>query len=85
MQIGSVAVTYKDLNSRAIQSERDKVYSQDNTVLLRNLQWTQENNGDGGDNSNDDDDDKYAPATTLRSVNLKKNLQNNTLFQKHDE
>ena len=86
MQISSVAVTYKDLNNRAIQNERDKVHSQDNSVLLRNLNWKQENNGPDSDKSDEDgnDDKNMPPATTLRSVNLKKNLENNTLFQKHD-
>jgi hypothetical protein len=55
-------------------------------VLLRNLNWKQENNGPDSDKSDEDgnDDKNMVPATTLRSVNLKKNLENNTLFQKHD-
>jgi hypothetical protein len=80
MQINSVAITRKDLNNRAVEEDRDKHYSQDNSTLLKNLQWNQNANNKNdfnlysNDEDNDDDKDKANPASTLRSINLKKNL-----------
>lgn len=51
----SAAVTYKDLNNKAFESERDKHYSQDNSILLRNLQWTQQNKNERLDDNSGDD------------------------------
>lgn len=39
MQVSSVAVTYKDLNDKTINEERDNHHFQDNSILLRNLTW----------------------------------------------
>ena len=60
--------------------------AEDQVVVVTLIDDDNENNIRHHHNNNhndEDDDDKMNQLSTIRSINFKKNLENNALFQKH--